>query len=131
MNNEKLLTETLISVLSSEALNELVLLDDLIQKYPDQEIYSRLRKTISESEVLTSVFRFAKSHPKGKSGIIYSGYLDVKEVMEFFGVSQRTLAGWRKTGVLTCVIYSNTCCYHVNDLLNLLEKNYTGKIDSR
>ena len=127
MNNNKSVQETLNTVLSSDAIYELCQLDQLIRANPEHEIYSRLREMISDSEVLTSVFNFAQKHPSGKRKFIFTGYLSSKEVMDVLSVSKRKLAEWRNAGLLPAKVFGNTFYYSVNDLVILLERNYTGK----
>ena len=46
--------------------------------------------------------------------------------MAALGISKRTLAEWRSSGILTYTVIQNKCFYKIEDVEKLLLKNYKG-----
>jgi len=126
MKTKKLLSEILSKDLTPESNEILSRLYDLIYRKKDDALYSRLYEAISQNEIIQFIFHNAKTCRQIKPEAISGNYFDNQEIMAALGISKRTLAKWRATGILTCTVFHNKCFYKIEDVEKLLSDHYKG-----
>jgi len=99
---------------------------DLIHRKKEDVPYNRLYKAILQNEIIGYIFRNAKTCRQKIPGTISKDYFDTREIMAALGISKRTLAEWRSSGILTYTVFQNKCFYKIEDVVKLLLKNYKG-----
>jgi hypothetical protein len=126
MKTKKLLSEILSKELTAGSNDKLSKLYKLVCRKKEDVLYSGLYEAISQSEIIRIIFRNAKICRQKIPDAISKDYFDNREIMEALGISKRTLAQWRTTGILPYFVFQNKCYYKIEEVEKLLSKNYKG-----
>jgi len=126
MKSEKLFTELLNRKLTPVSIEKLYKLYQMLKSENEYTEYAVLAEAFRKDKIIQSVFRFSLAHPMRKPPDLFTGYLVSGEIMTILDISERTLAHWRKSGILPYHVFRTKCYYSVKDVENLLLKNYSG-----
>ena len=126
MKTKKLLSEILSKELTADSNDKLNDLYYLVFRKKDDVLYIRLFEAISQNEIIRYIFRNAITRRQKTPVTISKDYFDNREIMDALGISKRTLADWRSSGILTYTVFQNKCFYKIEDVEKLLLKNHNG-----
>ena len=126
MKSEKLFADLLNRKLTPESIEKLNKLYQMLKSENECAEYAVFADAFRTDKIIQSVFRHSLAHPLRKPPDPYYGYLTSAEIMTILDVSERTLAKWRKAGILPYRVFRTKYYYRVQDLNNLLLKNYSA-----
>ncbi len=126
MNTEEKIKEVLQQVLTDEMICALNMLAKHIDGNSQNDGSKILDQCITQSEVLSILFRLARDKKGMSCSHTGDGFLDSQEVMQLFRISKRTLIKWKSLGLLHAVSYRNKDYFRPEDLNQLLMQNYSG-----
>jgi len=126
MNTIKILSEILAQELAPESISKLNELRSFLITNKENIQCAKLSDAVKLDKIIQFIFNYAKNRQSDKPNSITSGYMNNREIMAALGISRRTLAEWRASGILTYTVYRNNYYYRIEDLEKLFEENYTG-----
>jgi hypothetical protein len=124
MNTIKLLSEILAQELAPDSISKLNELRNFITTNTENNQFAELADALLQDKTIQFIFNCAKNKKRDKPNSITSEYMNTREIMAALGISRRTLAKWRTSGILTYTVYRNNCFYRIEDLKRLFEENY-------
>ncbi len=123
MNYEKWLKENSDFFFSEKALKELNFLRHNLMPETLQNSESKLQEVLNKSSFLNLLLLLAEWKTQTNKQVQFPNYLSTEEMTQIFGISQRTLAVWRKNKIVEYEVFKKRYFYPLKSILNHLEEN--------